>query len=54
MIAALALLIVLDRLDVEGAAVGASRSRAGRLLRMLVAAAVGVYDLGAHVGAVSL
>lgn len=44
------LLVVLDRLDVERAAVGASRRRAGRHSRLLVAAAVRVYHLGAHVG----
>ena len=47
-VAAIALLVVLDRFGVEHATIGASRGRAGGLLLDLVAAAIGVYNLGAH------
>jgi hypothetical protein len=47
-VAAIALLVVLDCFGVEHATIGASRGRAGGLLLDLVAAAVDVYNLGAH------
>lgn len=50
MVTAIALLIVLDGLGVEHAAIGAPGGCAGGLLLDLVAAAVRVYDLGAHAG----
>ena len=48
-VAAIALLVVLDRLCVADSAGRCPRGCAWRLLRNLVAAAIFVYDLGAHV-----
>jgi hypothetical protein len=47
-VAAIALLVVLHSFGVEHAAIGASRGRAGGLLLDLMAAAIDVYNLGAH------
>jgi hypothetical protein len=50
MVASITLLVVLDRLCVADTAWCCSRGRAWCLLCYLVAAAIFVYDLGAHVG----
>jgi hypothetical protein len=50
MVASITLLVMLDGLGVADAARSCSRRRAWRLLSNLVAAAIFVYDLGAHVG----
>jgi hypothetical protein len=49
MVTLLALFFVLDRLDIIYAAGCCSRRSAGRCSRRLVAAAIFVYDLEAHV-----
>jgi hypothetical protein len=49
MVASITLLVVLDGLGVADAARSCSRCRAWSLLGDLVAAAIFVYDLGAHV-----
>jgi hypothetical protein len=50
MVASITLLVVLDGLGVADAAGSCSRRRAWGLLGDFVAAAIFVYDLGAHVG----
>lgn len=49
-VTAITLLVVLHRLDIRDTAVGTSRCSTRGLVGGRVAAAVGVYDLGAHVG----
>lgn len=50
MITIITLFVVFDGLDIQSAAIGAPRCRAGRLFCVLVATAIGMYHLGTHGG----